>query len=78
MSVARMLTDADLDALRRMVRDEVDALEARLRRQRPRGQRRTKSVAAGAVLASEVRPPDELARAKADVIVARLKMKVAR
>lgn len=78
MSVARMLTDADLDALRRMVRDEVDALEARLRRQRPRGQRRTKSVSAGAVLASEVRPPDELARAKADVIVARLKMKVAR
>lgn len=75
MTCARTLTEADLDALRALVRDEVDALEARLRRQRPRGQRRTKSVPAGAVLAAEVRPPDELARARADRALERLRGK---
>lgn len=67
MTPGRTLTDADVDAIARALADRLDA---RLRRARPTGKRRTKDPELAAQLAREVAGPvpapvDELARARA-------------
>lgn len=78
MTAARTLTDADLEALAALLRTTedavVDRLEARLRRQRPGGQRRTRSPELVASIAANASPPvDDLAVARARSALARLK-----
>lgn len=76
----RALTDADLETLRAMLRDEVrqaaEVIEARLRGQRVRGQRRHRAPELAAQIAREVAGParvDDVARARAARAVARLR-----
>lgn len=74
----RTLTDADLDALRAMIRDEVqraaEVIEARLRGQRVRAQRRHRAPELAAQLAREISGPvDDVAQARAARAVAKLR-----
>lgn len=75
-----MSLDADsLAAIRAIVREESERLEARLRGERIPGQRRVKSTALAAKLSEQISGPvDEIARARGQAAVARLRGRVAR
>lgn len=75
-----MSLDPDaLAAIRAIVREESERLEARLRGERLPGQRRVKSAALAAKLAEQISGPvDDVARARGQAAVARLRRKVAR
>jgi hypothetical protein len=77
MTAARTLTDADIAALRDLLRTHedavVDRVEARLKRQRPKAQRRTRTPELVASIAAESTPVDELAQARARSALARLR-----
>jgi hypothetical protein len=77
---ARALTEADLEALRAMLREEVRAaaevIEARMRGQRVRSARRHRAPELAAQLAREVAGPaqaDDVARSRAARAVAKLR-----
>ena len=78
MTAARTLTAADVEVLEAMLRKHedavVDRVEARLRRQRPKPQRRTRSPELVASIAADATGPvDDLAKARARSAIARLR-----
>jgi hypothetical protein len=66
----RSITDADAEAIARIV---VDRLDARLRKARPSAKRRTREPELAARLAADVTPADDVARERAKRAIAKLR-----